>query len=65
MTIDRMDNAVGYHGVNCASCCYVCNRIKSNFFTADEMKKIGQLFVHPKWDVFNDDVWNDFSNNLI
>ncbi len=64
MTIDRKNNAVGYVWDNCVSCCFVCNRIKGSFFTSDEMKQIGQLFVKPKWDSQDDDVWEDYLGNI-
>lgn len=41
--LDRMDNSVGYTKENCVVCCNLCNRIKGNQFTHDEMMEIGKF----------------------
>lgn len=41
MTIDRMDNSKGYKIDNIVKSCWFCNSIKSDFFTKEEMLKIG------------------------
>lgn len=38
LTVDRMDNNRGYEIGNLRKACYICNSIKSNMLTADEMK---------------------------
>lgn len=43
LTIDRIDNDIGYNIDNIAKCCWLCNRVKSNDFTKDEMLKIGSV----------------------
>jgi hypothetical protein len=49
LSIDRIDNNKGYIDGNLALCCMRCNFIKSNLFTFDEMKEIGQKYIKPKW----------------
>jgi hypothetical protein len=41
--LDRVDNAKGYSGENCVTCCTVCNKTRSNIFTSDEMLEIGPV----------------------
>ncbi len=43
LTIDRIDNARGYENGNLALACLRCNAIKNNYFTKDEMLKIGGI----------------------
>ena len=43
LTIDRVDNNLGYSLGNIKLCCKRCNAIKSNYFTKDEMFLIGQI----------------------
>jgi hypothetical protein len=38
---DRIDNTIGHIKSNIVPCCTRCNTVRSNFFTVDEMKKIG------------------------
>ena len=38
LTLDRKDNCRGYEVGNLAKACWFCNNIKSDFFTAKEMK---------------------------
>ena len=42
MTIDRMDNTIGYTDSNCCIACMFCNGWKSDQFSAEEMKIIGR-----------------------
>jgi len=43
ITLDRVDNNIGYVKENMVGCCWICNKIKSNLpFTLSEMKLIGQ-----------------------
>ena len=43
LTIDRIDNNRGYEAGNLALACLRCNAIKNNYFTKDEMLKIGEI----------------------
>ena len=49
LTIDRIDNALSYEKGNIVLSCPRCNMIKSNYFTFDEMRQIGQTIIKPKW----------------
>ena len=42
LSIDRKNNKEGYTANNIALCCMRCNKIKSNYFTEQEMLKIGK-----------------------
>ena len=41
--LDRKDNSAGYTKENCVCCCWTCNNIKSNKFSFDQMKAIGEV----------------------
>ena len=56
MTIDRKDNNGGYTRDNIVGACFLCNKIKGSFFTAEEMKKIGEQFVAPKFKACEDEM---------
>ena len=43
LEIDRKDNNKGYEKGNLALCCCRCNTIKSDFFTEEEMFKVGAI----------------------
>lgn len=43
LTIDRMDNGKGYKKGNIALACYRCNGLKGDFFTYEDMQKIGRI----------------------
>ena len=43
LTIDRTDNLRGYELGNIVLCCMRCNAIKSDYFTKEEMLKIGKI----------------------
>jgi len=49
LTIDRMDNKKGYAVDNIVLACPRCNGVKSDFFTVNEMKKIGKEIIQQKW----------------
>jgi hypothetical protein len=63
MTIDRKDNDQGYLPDNCVSCCFVCNRTKSNFFSYEEMLEIGKI-VASKWSEHRDETWASYVQNV-
>jgi len=50
LSIDCKDNDAGYLKGNLALCCDRCNFSKSNVFTYEEMKEIGEKYVRPKWE---------------
>ncbi|MBC7265733.1 MAG: hypothetical protein QMD76_03210 [Anaerosomatales bacterium] len=41
MGVDRLDSSKGYTADNLAPCCFVCNQIKGDRFSEEEMKQIG------------------------
>ena len=41
--IDRMDNSIGYIFENCITCCYICNRGKSNMKYEDFLNYIKHI----------------------
>lgn len=49
LEIDRINNELGYIEENVVLACPRCNMIKSDYFTFEEMRRIGQNFVKPKW----------------
>lgn len=49
LSIDRLDNEKGYEKGNLALACLQCNFIKSNLFSFEEMREIGQKYIKPKW----------------
>jgi hypothetical protein len=46
MTIDRAENARGYELSNMVKCCWICNSLKSDFFTPQEMQIIGRSVLN-------------------
>lgn len=48
LSIDRKDNNKGYEIDNIVLCCLSCNATKSDFFTYDEMLKIGKIIKDRK-----------------
>lgn len=50
LTVDCIDNVVGYAIGNIVLACNRCNLIKSNVFTFEEMMEIGMEFLKPKWE---------------
>jgi hypothetical protein len=38
MTLDRINNEIGYEIFNIVKCCWFCNSLKSDFFTPEEMR---------------------------
>lgn len=49
LTIDCIDNDLGYAKGNLVLACNRCNLIKSNVFTYEEMLEIGEKYLKPKW----------------
>lgn len=45
MTIDRANNSSGYKISNIVKSCWICNSLKSDFFTKDEMKLVGKVTI--------------------
>jgi alkylated DNA repair dioxygenase AlkB len=43
LTVDRLDNNKGYENGNLALSCMRCNGVKSDYFTEEEMLKIGKI----------------------
>jgi len=41
LSIDRINNEIGYRFDNIQLCCYLCNVIKNSFFSNEEMKEMG------------------------
>ena len=62
LVIDRKDNELGYSLDNICISCWLCNQIKSNFFTEEEMLYIGTHFIrtkreNPNWQIKKIGVW--------
>jgi len=49
LTVDCMDNKLGYVKENLVLACGVCNLLKNDFFSYEEFRDIGQRYVKPKW----------------
>lgn len=49
LQIDRTDNSKPYQIGNIALACSICNAIKSDFLTEDEMMQIGASVISKKW----------------
>lgn len=50
LSIDCRDNSKGYSRDNLVLACNLCNLIKKNIFTFDEMRDIAQRHIKPKWE---------------
>lgn len=48
-TIDRLNPNGDYAKGNIVLACPLCNLVKSNFFTVDDMRAIAQRYIKPKW----------------
>jgi len=48
MGLDRIDNSMGHIKTNCVPCCRVCNVVRGNIFTIEEMKLIGKTIKQIK-----------------
>lgn len=49
LTIDRKDINGGYEFSNMVLSCVLCNFIKSNYFSASDMREIAQKYIKPRW----------------
>jgi len=49
LSVDCVNNDIGYVKGNLALACFYCNSVKSNFLSFDEMCKVGQEVIKPKW----------------
>ena len=49
LTVDRMDNSIGYRNDNIVLSCYRCNMTKGDVFSFDEMVEIGHKYLESKW----------------
>lgn len=50
LTVDCVDNEIGYAVGNIVLCCARCNFIKSDFLNFDQMRIIGQDMIKPVWE---------------
>lgn len=46
--IDRINSDFGYNLDNVVSCCFMCNRMKSNFNISDFLMKVRKIYEHTK-----------------
>ena len=56
LTIDRIDNNLGYFIKNMVLCCFLCNEIKHDYFTEAEMLQIGKIIYNKEIGVYNEDI---------
>jgi len=49
LTVDCIDNSVGYKTGNLVLACERCNFLKSNLLSFDEMREFAQKYIKPKW----------------
>ncbi len=47
---DRLDNTKGHTKENTIPCCKICNKVRNNIFTHEEMKLLGQTISRIKAD---------------
>lgn len=45
MTVDRMDSKKGYSLNNIVKSCWICNSLKSDFYSSDEMKEVSPIII--------------------
>lgn len=48
-SIDRKNSILPYTIENMCFSCWTCNRLKSNYFSAEEWREIAQKYIKPKW----------------
>jgi len=51
LTVDCVENSMGYVDGNLVLACLRCNSIKSDLFTHEEMRQLAQQFIKPKWEL--------------
>jgi len=49
LTVDCKDDSIGYRLGNIVLACGLCNTMKMNVLTHDEMLDVGQRHIKPKW----------------
>ena len=52
LTVDCIENDLGYIKGNLALACLRCNFTKSNLLSFDEMREIAQKYFKPKWLIY-------------
>lgn len=57
--IDRKDNSIGYTYENSLPCCAICNSVKGQYLSVDEMKELMKNKVEK---AKGEDPWKDFRN---
>lgn len=62
MSLDRKNNKKGYTLDNVVCACFVCNRIKNNFFSYEDMVEIGKNFVAPKMKNFEQEALDSYQD---
>lgn len=50
LTVDCIDNQLGYARGNLVLACLRCNGIKSDIFDHETMREIGQKYIRPIWE---------------
>ena len=50
LTVDCMDNPLGYINGNLIWACDKCNSVKNNILNYEQMRYIGQTFIKPIWE---------------
>ena len=51
LSIDAINNNLGYVKGNLAICCHRCNSLKSDILSFDEMREFAQKYIKPKWEI--------------
>lgn len=49
LSIDKIVPEFGYRIDNIVLCCYLCNAVKQNILTFNEMFDVAQRYIKPKW----------------
>ena len=50
LSVDCMNNELGYVSGNIVLACYRCNNIKNNFFSYEDFKEIAEKYIKPVWE---------------
>lgn len=59
LSIDRKDNSRGYDIDNVCISCFMCNQIKNNIFTYEEMLEIGKIIKKKRDNGFQPTTWTN------